>query len=334
MPLPRGLLAVPFALVAPAVVAQQPMNPEQQAEQALTAGQNALKQGDPNTAAAKFNEVVQKFGNTRAALGAKFGLAGLQFTADTPDVAKAAELLKQPAEDGGFADRGSAMFQYAVCNRLLGRKELEKGGNDAKRNADAKFAEAQKWFYAARVWYAETKQPDWSARAQCEQADVEMRLGRVKDARGTSEPFTKDDALAKSPHKALGLYLHGLACFLDQDLQGAFRSLNQGDVFKHPTCGGHARYLTGRIHHLQDEKAEASVHYDAVLADYEKARLAAVEAVKDPNKYKGQPFELARLPTPVPCTTSCKNTSSPFHSFTFIVWQESAGNVPVSSVSS
>lgn len=298
MPLPRGLLAVPIALIAlaqPTAFAQQPMTPEQQAEQALTAAQNALKANDPNTAAAKFNEVIQKFANTRAALGAKFGLAGMQFTADNPDLNKAVELLKQPAEDGGFADRGPAMYQYATCFRLLGLAELAKGGNDAKKNADVKFAEAQKWFYAARVWYAEKKEADWSARAQCDQAEMEIRLGRVKEARGTCEPFTKDAAFAKSPHKAVGLYQYGLASFLDKDYQTAFRALNQTDVFKHPTCGGHARYLTGRIHHLQDEKAEASVHYDAVLADYEKAKAAAVEAIKDPNKFKGKPFELANL---------------------------------------
>lgn len=298
MPLPRGLLAVPVALVAlvhPTAFAQQPMPPEQQAELALTAAQNALKQGDANTATAKFKEVVDKFGTTRAAVGAKFGLASLHLTADTPDIAKATEWLKQPAEDGAFPNRGAAMYQLAVCQRLLGLKELEKGGNDAKKNADARFADAQKWFYAARVWYAETKQPDWSARAQCDQAEVEIRLGKFKDARGTTEPFTKDAAFAKSPHRPLGLYQYGLASFLDKDPQAAFRALNQTDVFKHPTAGGHARYLTGRIHHLQDEKAEASVHYDAVLADYEKAKAAAAEAVKDPNKFKGQPFELARL---------------------------------------
>lgn len=285
MPLPRGLLAVPFALVAPLAVAQQPMNPEQQAEQALAAGQAALKANDPNTAAAKFNEVVQKFGNTRAAIGAKFGLAGMQFTADNPDFGKASELLKPAAEDGGFPDRGPAMFQYATCFRILGQRELEKGGPDAKKNADPKFAEAQKWFYSARVWFAEKKEADWSARAQCEQAEVEVRMGKVKDARGTAEPFTKDATLAKSPHKSLGLYQYGLASFIDKDYPAAFRALNQGDVFKHPTCGSHARYLTGRVHHLQDEKAEASVHYDAVLADYEKAKAAAVESVKDPNKF-------------------------------------------------
>jgi cellulose synthase operon protein C len=294
MPLPRGLLAVLVA-VAPAALAQQPMPPEQQAEQALTAAQNALKQGDANTAAAKFKEVVDKFGNTRAALAAKFGLAGMQFTAENPDIGKAVELLKPPAEDGGFADRGAAMYQYAVCFRLLGLKELEKGGNDAKKNADAKFADAQKWFSGARDWYAGQKQDDWAARARCDQAEVEIRLGKFKDARGTAEPFTKDAALAKSPHRPLGLYQYGLASFLDKDPQAAFRALNQTDVFKHPTCGGHARYLTGRVHHLQDEKAEASVHYDAVLADYEKAKAAAAEAIKDPNKFKGQPFELARL---------------------------------------
>jgi TolA-binding protein len=293
MTLPRGLLAL--LVVAPAVFAQQPMPPEQQAEQALAAGQAALKANDPNTAAGKFKEVVDKFGNTRAALGAKFGLAGLQLNSDNPDVAKAAEWLKQPAEDGGFADRGPAMYQLAVCQRLLGLRELEKGGADAKKNADPKFAEAQKWFGASRDWFAGQKQDDWAARARCDQAEMEIRLGKVKEARGTAEPFTKDPALAKSPHKSLGLYQYGLASFLDKDYQAAFRALNQTDVFKHPTCGGHARYLTGRVHHLQDEKAEASVHYDAVLAEYEKAKGAAVEAVKAPDKFKGQPFELARL---------------------------------------
>ncbi|MCU0705964.1 MAG: tetratricopeptide repeat protein, partial [Fimbriiglobus sp.] len=298
MPLPRGVLAVPVALVAPAVVAaQQPMNPEQQAEQALTAAQNALKANDPNAATAKFNEVIQKFGNTRAAVGAKFGLAGLQLAADNPDLNKAIEWLRSPAEDGAFTDRGAALYQYATCFRLLGLRELEKGGNpaDAKKAADTKFGEALRWFAAARDWYAGQKQDDWAARARCDLAEIELRMGRVKEARTTAEPFTKDAALAKNPHRSLGLYHYGLASFLDKDYPAAFRALSQTDVFKHPTVGGHARYLAGRIHHLQDEKAEASVHYDAVLADYEKAKAAAVEAIKDPNKFKGRPFELARL---------------------------------------
>ena len=297
MPLPRGLLVAAVALLGPVALAQQPMPPEQQAELALTAAQNALKQGDANTAAAKFTEVVQKFGTTRAAVAARFGLAGVQLSGDNPDLAKIAELLKGPAEDGAFADRGAAMYRYAACQRLLGLKELGQGGNpaEAKKKADARFEEAVRWFYSARVWFAEKKEADWSARAQCDQAEVQLRLGKVKDARGTAEPFVKDAALANSPHRPLGLYQFGLACFLDKDYQTAFRALNQTDLFKHPECGGHARYLTGRIHHLQDEKAEASVHYDAVLADHEKAKAAAAEAVKDPSKFKGRPFELARL---------------------------------------
>lgn len=300
MPLSRGLLALPVALAAVAALAQQPMPPEQQAEQALTAGQNALKAGDTNTAAAKFNEVVQKFGNTKAAVGAKFGLAGLQLTSDAPDVAKAVELLKSPAEDGGFADRGAAMYQLAVCQRILGIRELEKPNAkpaEAKQAADAKFGEALRWFVAARDWYANAKQDDWAARARCDQAEVELRMGRSKEARGTAEPFGKDPALAKNPHRPLGLYLFGLACFLEKDYPAAFRALTPADVAKQPVYGLHARYLTARVHHLQDEKAEASVHYDAVLAEYEKAKAAAAEAVKDPNKFKGQPFELARLKT-------------------------------------
>jgi len=177
MHLSRGLFVVPVALVAPAAFAQQPMPPEQQAEQALVAGQAALKANDPNTAAAKFNEILQKWGNTRAAIGAKFGLAGMQLTADNPDITKAADWLKAPAEDGAFADRGAAMYQLAVCQRLLGQAELAKGGPDSKKNADAKYGEAVRWFGEAGKWFGEKKEADWSARARCDQADVELRMG-------------------------------------------------------------------------------------------------------------------------------------------------------------
>ena len=283
LPVALGLFAASVAL------AQQPMPPEQQAEQALTAGQKALNQGDANTAAAKFNEVLQKFGNTRAALGAKFGLAVLQLQSDNPDFGKAVELLKAPAEDGGFADRGQAMYHLAVCQRTLGLKEADKAA------ADRKFEDARRWFAAARDWFGGQKQDDWAARSRCDQAEAEVRLNKVKDARNTCEPFTKDPALAKNKHRPLGLYYHGLACFLDKDATAAGRSLNQLAPFGDPAFGLHARYLVGRVLHLSGETAEASVHYDAVLAGHETAKAAATEAIKDANKFKGNPFELMRL---------------------------------------
>ena len=271
--------------------AQQPMPPEQQAEVLLTAGQKAFNQGDPTTAAAKFNEVVQKFGGTRAALGAKYGLGLLQLTADNPDFGKAVELFMPAANDGGFADRGQALYQLGVCQRAVGLREVEKN----KGEADKRFGEAMNSFRAAMDWFAGQKQDGWSGRSRCDLAEMLIRTGKVKDARGACEPFVKEPAFAKNKHRPLGLYYHGLACFLDKDLNAAGRSLNQLAPFTDPAFGPHARYLVGRVLHLQGESAEASVHYDAVLADHEKARAAATEAVKDPNKFKGNPFELARL---------------------------------------
>ena len=69
-----GMAAVAFALVVGSAGAQQPMSPDQQAEQALAAGQKAYNQGDFAAAAQRFNEVIQKFANTRSASGSRFGL--------------------------------------------------------------------------------------------------------------------------------------------------------------------------------------------------------------------------------------------------------------------
>src|SRR5205823_8772089 len=54
-------------------------------------------------------------------------------------------------------------------------------------------------------------------------------------------------------------------------------------------------YLVGRVLHLGGENAEASVHYDGVLADYEKLKKDAAEALKQPDRFKANPAEKARL---------------------------------------
>ena len=298
-----GILTLAFALSAWPVVAQQPMTPDQQAEQALVAGQKAFNAGDFGTAAGRFSEVVQKFPNTRFASGSRFGLALIAFSSPDVDFAKAVENLTPAANDGGFAERGHAMYHLAVAQRILGLRELDKPANDPnqihqrKLAANAKFAESLKWFTEAKNWFIGQKLDDWAARARADQAEIEIRTGKVKEARATAEPFTKDPALAKNKHRPLGLYYFGLACFLDKDHVAAGRVLNQLAPFADPAFGLHARYLVGRVLHLSGETPEAGVNYEAVLADYEKAKLAAVEAVKQPDKFKGNPFELARLRT-------------------------------------
>jgi TolA-binding protein len=291
----RAAAFLVLLLAAPAF-AQPPMPPDKQAEVALAAGQRAYNDGNLQVAAQKFREVVEKFGNTPSAHPARYGLALCLINSPEQDFAKAVELLTGPANDGGFADRGRAAYQLAVCHRSLGLRELGKATTDEQRKkAEPRFAEAARWFGTARDWFAGKGDADRAARCRCDAAEMDLRLGKVKEARATCEPFAKDAALAKNKYRPLGLYYHGLACFLDRDYHAAGRSLNQLAPFADPAFGTHARYLVGRILHLSGETAEASAHYDAVLADYEKQKKDAAQALTQPDRFKNDPFEKTRL---------------------------------------
>src|SRR5262249_19264327 len=96
-------------------------------------------------------------------------------------------------------------------------------------------------------------------------------------------------------YRGLGLYYHGFASFLLKDYLAAGRSLNQLTPFTDPVYGTHARYLLARIHHLDDERAEAAGHYAGVVAEYAKQKQAAAEPLKRPDQLKNDPEEKARL---------------------------------------
>jgi len=119
---------------------------------------------------------------------------------------------------------------------------------------------------------------------------MELRLNKTKEAKATAEPFVKDAAFAKSALRPLGLYYHGFACFLLNDIPAAGRSLNQLAPFEQP-FGPHARYLMGRIHQTGGENAEAAAAFDGVIATYIKQKTAADEALKQPDRLKADPWE-------------------------------------------
>ncbi len=213
-----------------------------------------------------------------------------------------------------FADYPSVLYYLGMAQRGLGVRELAQG--EAKpqempqRRAAAKqrFDEASKQFAAAvPVFTARVKDPvaadakelpldlEWAARARCDQAEMQLRTAKLKEAQATAAPFEKDDVLKKSRYRSLGLYYHGTASFLLKEYQVAGRSLNVNTVLGDAVFGTHARYLVARIHHVAEEGAEASAGYDAVLADYAKQKAAAVEALKQPDKFKNDPEEKARL---------------------------------------
>ena len=280
-------------------VAQVPA--EQQAEMAINAARKAYNEGNLPAAREQFKQFLLKFGGAPQATSARYGLALSFMNAPEQDFAAALEPLNQATGDGNFADRGMVFYHLAVCNRALGIKEIEKGVAtpaeipQRKQAADGKFNDAARRFSEARDWFVGKKNDEWAGRCRCDQAEMELRANRIKEAKATCEPFTKDPAYAKNKYRSLGLYYHGVACFVDRDFAMAGRSLNQIAPFTDPAFGNHARYLVGRVLHLNGENAEASVHYDAVLADHDKVKKDAVEQLKTPDKFKGNPAEKSRL---------------------------------------
>lgn len=297
----RGFTAFLLIAFIASVASAQP-TPDQQAEALLNAGRKAYNEGNPQFAAERFTELLNKFGGYKDVSAARYGL-GLALL-DLPDrnYQKAYEAFITAANDTKFPERGLALYQAGVCQRGMGHKELAEGiakPNEfpqRKDNANAKFGEAVKLFTQAREVFEKQTPPDaeWAARARCDIAEMELRLGKVKEARTTVEPFVKDANFAKSKFRTLGLYYHGTACFLLNDIPAAGKSLGQLAPFDQP-FGPHARYLVGRIHTLQSENAEAAAAFDGVLAEYAKQKAAAVEALKQPDKFKNDPWEKARL---------------------------------------
>ncbi len=136
---------------------------------------------------------------------------------------------------------------------------------------------------------------EWSARARCDLAEIQLRLQKAKDAQTTASPFLKDSVLARSKYRDLGRYHYGFASFLLKQYVAAQKTLDMLAPFADPDFGGHARYLLARTHHLADERAEASHHYEGLLADYAKQKEAAAKMLQQPQTFKNDPLVRARL---------------------------------------
>jgi TolA-binding protein len=299
-------LSFVFACIAALQLAERPAQaqptPDQQAAMLLDAGRKAYNDGNFPFAADRFREFIQKFGGHKDVHAARFGLGLALLDIQPQDHQKAIEALAPCANEKNFADQPLAQYYLAVAQRGLGHKELAEG--IAKPNempqrtqqANARFSEAVQSFTKSRESFEKKTPPDaeWAARARCDQAEMELRLNKTKEARATLEPFAKDAAFAKSKYRPLGLYYHGVACSQLHDVPAAAKSLGQLMPFDQP-FGPHARYLMGRVHQQQDEKAEAAAAFDAVIAGWDKQKKDAVELLKTPDKFKNDPWEKARL---------------------------------------
>jgi TolA-binding protein len=284
------------------------------AELILSSARKGYNEKNYPVAIARYREFLAKFGNHKDANAARYGLALSLIESPTREYGPALEQLAPLAGAKDFPDHPFVLYYLGAAQRGLGNQELAQAiakPNEAPQRRQAaaqKFDEAGKQFAAATTAFTERVKPEpapdakelpadfeWAARARCDQAEMFLRTQKAKEARDTALPFTKAGALAKSKYHGLGLYYHGFASFLLQDYQAAGRSLGLVAPLNDPIFGLHARYLLGRTHQMAEELTEATVAYDGVLAEYAKQKLAAIEALKQPDRFKDDPDEKARV---------------------------------------
>jgi len=282
-----GLL--PFS----APVAAQ-VTPDQMAEMILNSARKAYNDKTYPLAVARFKEYLAKFGNHKDAPVARYGLALALLEGPDKDYQAALENLQPLAGAKDFPEHPFVLYYLGVSQRGLGVRALDQSkakpqeAPQLRQQANQKFDEAGKLFAAASAAFgAQAKEPpadavvlplelEWSARARCDHAEMQLRLLKAKEAQDLAAPFLKGSPLAKSRYRPLGLYYHGFATFLLNDYNVAGRSLSLLTPFTDPVYGTHARYLLARVHHLGGEMTEARDHYDGVLADYDKQKKAAI----------------------------------------------------------
>jgi TolA-binding protein len=285
--------------------------PDQQADMILTSARKAHNESNYPFAIQRYAEFLQKFGGHPQANAARYQLALAYIESPERNFDKALEALGPLVGNAGLPEHPYALYHAGLSSRGQGLREIDgmiAKPNEAaqfKQRADAKFLEASQRFAAAIAAFNAKlpKEPgekpvpelDWAARSRCDQAEMELRLGKFKEAKATVEPFAKDEQLAKTRYVKLGLYLHGFAAYQTQDYLVAGRSLAQLAPFDDPHFGLHARYLMGRVYQVTDQKAEAGQAFDAVIVGYEQQKKDAAATLQRPELLAKNPGERARL---------------------------------------
>ena len=307
----RSFAALLLSLLALSAVAPVfGQTPDQAAEALLSSARKGYNEKQYSFAQARFKEFLQKFGGHKDATSARYGL-GLAIL-DGPEkdrnLVEATQVLTQAAADGAFADRPYALYYLGQAQRAQGMADLSiaaqpgkgpaeitKFQNDAKPKFEAAFNSFNQALNLLKPLAkdAGTKELpeawEWVARTRADVAEMQLRLGKPKEALATAEPFLKDPVLSRSRYKDVGRYYFGHAAFLLNDMPTAQKTLTMLVPFADPEWGTHARYLLARTHHLAGERSEASYHYEGLLADRKKQLDSAVELRKDRNRLDADP---------------------------------------------
>jgi TolA-binding protein len=282
------------------------------ADKFLKTAQQAHSQKDYPAAVARYREVLTKYSKTSSEPAATFGLAVCLIDGLDRKYDEALKLLGlfKGAEKG--IDHQQVRYYRGAALRGLGVGELQQAlakSKDAERHrakAGECFSDAITALVEARDGFLRrgadpepgkdlSADAEWAAKATCEAAELLLRQGKYKEAAGETRQFMDSAAWSRSKHRSHGLYVHGFASFHLKDYAAAEKSLSMVAPFKDVRFGTHARYLLARVFHLADERAEAALHYEAVLSDYNREKKEAQVLLAKPAVLAKDPEEKWRV---------------------------------------
>lgn len=296
-----SLLVAGFLLCLASAKGLAQVTPEQQADMLLNSARKAYNEKNFAFASAKFREFLSKFGAHKEAPSARYGLALSLIDGPEKKWDEVRDIMLSLASSKDFGERALAQYYAGLANRAIGINELAiadaQPAEAAKRraNAQARFEEAIPLFNSALGAFTSgsgdpvTKEgltvgAEWAARARCDLAEMQLRTGKLKDSQTTSAVFVNDPVWSRSKIRNLGRYYHGYASVLLKDHAAAEKTLSLLAPFDDLSFGNHARYLLARTHHLADERAEATAHYEGTISDYAKSKVEAANLLKQPQK--------------------------------------------------
>lgn len=310
---PQALILGVFVACALAESVQAQLTQDQMADMLVASARKAYNDKQLAFAAGKFREFLGKYPQHKEAPAARYGLALTLLETPGANLAEPRDLLQTLAGNKNAPDQALILYHLALVIRAQGLQELKpadanpNAAANHRANAQKRFEEALPHFAGALAQFGTRLQEvpkdakelpaaaEWAGRARCDLAEMQLRLLKTKEAQATAAPFVKDPLLAHSRYRDQGRYFHGFASLLLKDYAQAQQSLSMLAPFTQADFGPHARYLLARTHHLADEKAEAALHYEGALADYQKAKALAVTLLKTPQKLAHDPVERARL---------------------------------------
>jgi TolA-binding protein len=301
-----------FALVTVLVGSTVLAADDPAAERLLNEARQALEQKNYPAATQRYRDFVSKYATHKQAPAARFGLARCLLATPDPNFKGVVEQLQMIAGAKDLPEHPFVLYHLAVAQRGLGAKEKARAAGAPPQEApklDAvareRFTDAAKLFAAAAEAFLDrakqapgndlTPEREWAILCRCDQAEMLLETDHAKEAQAVSAALLKDSLTGKSRHSRLALYYDGWSRFLLKDNLGAGRALNLIANFGDAGFGTHARYLLARIHHLEDERAEATAQYEGVINDYEAHRKNAQNALRRPDLLRNDPTLRPRL---------------------------------------